>query len=100
MISQSLSCDLIMQNPLLCFRASFSCIIKLLVLNLIIARSLILLFTHFTTAAIIIVVFIIIIIIVVIRGRRLIANQMKWVVQMNNIRSRAAEIVNNDLIYT
>ena len=27
-------------------------------------------------------------------------NQMKWVVQMNNIRSRAAEIVNNDLIYT
>ena len=27
-------------------------------------------------------------------------NQMKWVVQMNNIRRRAAEIVNNDLIYT
>ena len=27
-------------------------------------------------------------------------NQIKWVVQMNNIRSRAAEIVNNDLIYT
>ena len=27
-------------------------------------------------------------------------NQMKWVVQMNNIRSRASEIVNNDLIYT
>ena len=27
-------------------------------------------------------------------------NQTKWVVQMNNIRSRAAEIVNNDLIYT
>ena len=27
-------------------------------------------------------------------------NQMKWVVQMNNIRSRASEIVNNDLINT
>ena len=27
-------------------------------------------------------------------------NQMKWVVQMNIIRSRVAEIVNNDLIYT
>ena len=27
-------------------------------------------------------------------------NQMEWVGQMNNIRSRATEIVNNDLIYT
>ena len=27
-------------------------------------------------------------------------NQMEWVVQMNNIRSRATEIVNNDIIYT
>lgn len=27
-------------------------------------------------------------------------NQMEWVAQMNNIRSRATEIVNNDLIYT
>ena len=26
-------------------------------------------------------------------------NQMEWVGQMNNIRSRATEIVNNDLIY-
>ena len=26
-------------------------------------------------------------------------NQMKWVVQMNNIRSRAAEIANHDIIY-
>ena len=26
-------------------------------------------------------------------------NQMEWVVQMNNIRSRATEIVNKDLIY-
>ena len=26
--------------------------------------------------------------------------QMEWVARMNNIRSRAAEIVNNDLIYT
>lgn len=26
-------------------------------------------------------------------------NQMEWVCQMNNIRSRATEIVNNDLIY-
>ena len=27
-------------------------------------------------------------------------NQMEWVQKMNNIRSRATEIVNNDLIYT
>ena len=27
-------------------------------------------------------------------------NQMEWVARMNNIRSRAKEIVNNDLIYT
>ena len=27
-------------------------------------------------------------------------NQMLWVRQMNNIRSRAVEIVNNELIYT
>lgn len=27
-------------------------------------------------------------------------NQMEWVAQMNNIRNRATEIVNNDLIYT
>lgn len=27
-------------------------------------------------------------------------NQMEWVGQMNNIRSRATEIVNNDIIYT
>ena len=27
-------------------------------------------------------------------------NQMKWVARMNNIRSRAIEIVNNDIIYT
>ena len=27
-------------------------------------------------------------------------NQMAWVGRMNNIRSRATEIVNNDLIYT
>ncbi|MGN0487750.1 MAG: TnpV protein [Ruminococcus sp.] len=27
-------------------------------------------------------------------------NQMAWVGRMNNIRSRAIEIVNNDLIYT
>ena len=26
-------------------------------------------------------------------------NQMKWVARMNNIRSRATEIVNNDMIY-
>ncbi len=26
-------------------------------------------------------------------------NQMEWVVQMNNIRNRATEIVNNDIIY-
>ena len=26
-------------------------------------------------------------------------NQMEWVGRMNNIRSRATEIVNNDLIY-
>ena len=26
-------------------------------------------------------------------------NQMKWVARMNNIRSRATEIVNHDLIY-
>ena len=26
-------------------------------------------------------------------------NQMKWVARMNNIRSRASEIVNNDMIY-
>ena len=26
-------------------------------------------------------------------------NQMNWVARMNNIRSRAAEIVNTDLIY-
>ena len=27
-------------------------------------------------------------------------NQMEWVALMNNIRSRATEIVNNDIIYT
>ena len=27
-------------------------------------------------------------------------NQMEWVAQMNNIRSRATEIVNHDIIYT
>lgn len=27
-------------------------------------------------------------------------NQMKWVAQMNNIRQRATEIVNTELIYT
>lgn len=27
------------------------------------------------------------------------ANQMEWVVQMNNIRSEATEIVNHDVIY-
>ncbi len=27
-------------------------------------------------------------------------NQMEWVAQMNNIRSRATEVVNTDLIYT
>ena len=27
-------------------------------------------------------------------------NQMKWVARMNNIRSRATEIVNHDIIYT
>ena len=27
-------------------------------------------------------------------------NQMEWVGRMNNIRSRATEIVNNQLIYT
>ena len=27
-------------------------------------------------------------------------NQMEWVARMNNIRSRATEIINNDLIYT
>ena len=27
-------------------------------------------------------------------------NQMEWVGRMNSIRSRPAEIVNNDLIYT
>ena len=27
-------------------------------------------------------------------------NQMEWVCRMNNIRSRAMEMVNNDLIYT
>lgn len=27
-------------------------------------------------------------------------NQMEWVARMNNIRSNATEIVNNDLIYT
>ena len=27
-------------------------------------------------------------------------NQMEWVARMNNIRSRATEIVNNDMIYT
>ena len=27
-------------------------------------------------------------------------NQMKWVCRMNNIRSRAMEIVNDELIYT
>ena len=26
-------------------------------------------------------------------------NQMEWVARMNNIRSRGAEIVNNDIIY-
>ena len=29
-----------------------------------------------------------------------VANQMEWVAQMNNIRSRVIEIVNNDIIYT
>ena len=28
------------------------------------------------------------------------ANQMEWVAQMNNIRSRVTEIVNHDIIYT
>ena len=27
-------------------------------------------------------------------------NQMEWVAQMNNIRSRATEIIDNDIIYT
>ena len=27
-------------------------------------------------------------------------NQMEWVAQMNNIRDRATEIVNHDIIYT
>ena len=27
-------------------------------------------------------------------------NQMEWVARMNNIRSRATEIVNHDIIYT
>ena len=27
-------------------------------------------------------------------------NQMEWVARMNNIRSRATEIVNNDIIYS
>lgn len=27
-------------------------------------------------------------------------NQMEWVARMNNIRSRATEVVNTDLIYT
>lgn len=27
-------------------------------------------------------------------------NKMEWVARMNNIRSRATEIVNNDIIYT
>ncbi len=27
-------------------------------------------------------------------------NQMEWVARMNNIRSRAIEVVNNELIYT
>ena len=27
-------------------------------------------------------------------------NQMEWVARMNNIRSRATEIVNNDIMYT
>ncbi len=27
------------------------------------------------------------------------SNQMEWVARMNNIRSRASEIVNNDIIY-
>ena len=27
-------------------------------------------------------------------------NQMEWVARMNNIRSKATEIVNNDIIYT
>ena len=27
-------------------------------------------------------------------------NQMEWVTRMNNIRSRATEIVNNDIIYS
>lgn len=27
-------------------------------------------------------------------------NQMEWVQKMNNIRSRATEIINNDLIFT
>ena len=27
-------------------------------------------------------------------------NQMEWVTRMNNIRSRATEIINNDIIYT
>lgn len=26
-------------------------------------------------------------------------NQMEWVVQMNNIRNRATEVINTDLIY-
>lgn len=26
-------------------------------------------------------------------------NQMEWVAQMNNIRNRVTEIVNNDIIY-
>jgi len=26
-------------------------------------------------------------------------NQMEWVTQMNNIRNRVIEIVNNDIIY-
>ena len=27
-------------------------------------------------------------------------NQMEWVARMNNIRNRATEIINNDMIYT
>lgn len=27
-------------------------------------------------------------------------NQMEWVARMNNIRNKATEIMNNDLIYT
>ena len=27
-------------------------------------------------------------------------NQMKWVAQMNNIRSRAKEVINNELIFS